>query len=100
MGVALRLPQVAHMGGAGAVGLLVTLRLAVPVQLRLPEDVGGGAASLCDAGGHQRLVAAVQQGARARRHVDLRLNWGGGARDNNEEVYKMNIDLLCMYINK
>lgn len=74
LGVALRLPQVAHVRGAGAVGLLVALLLAAAVQLRIPEDLGGGAASLGDAGGHQRLIGAVQQGGGARGHVDLRLH--------------------------
>lgn len=74
LGVALRLPHVAHVGGAGAVGLVVTLLLAPSVQLRLPENLGGGTAALRYAGGHQRLVASVEQSRGAGGHVDLRLH--------------------------
>lgn len=68
---ALRPPHIAHMCGAGAVGLVLGLGIAPPVQLRVPEDLGGGAASLRYARGHQCLVPAVQEGRGARGHVDF-----------------------------
>lgn len=53
LGVALRLPHVAHMCGAGAVWLILTLLLTSSIQLCLPENLGGGTTTLRYAGGHQ-----------------------------------------------
>lgn len=72
--VTLRLPHIAHVCGAGAVGLVLGLRLASPAQLRLPEDLRGGAATLRYASGHQSLVPAVQERRGARGHVHLWLH--------------------------
>lgn len=69
--VTLRLPHIAHVCGAGAVGLVLGLRFASPAQPRLPEDLRGGATSLCYASRHESLVPAVQESRGARGHVDF-----------------------------
>lgn len=117
--VALRLPHVAHVCGAGAVGLVLGLRLASPAQPRLPGDLRGGATSLRYASGYQSLVPAVQESRGARRHVDLWFHWvqqiktkikkggekrkGGKGEERKRTTWrkdeKMNIDLVCMYMN-
>lgn len=92
----LRPPHIAHVCGAGAVGLVLGLRIAPPAQLRLPEDLGGRTTSLRYARGHQCLVPAVQEGRGTRGHVDfwllcvqqipkMRREEGEGGNDNMEK---------------
>lgn len=87
------------MCGAGAVGLVLGLRLASPAQRRLPEDLCGGATSLRYASSHQSLVPAIQESRGARGHVDFWLHCvkriqkkgsekrreGGGEENDNME---------------
>lgn len=74
LGVALRLPQVAHVYGGSAVELILTVVLTSPLQLRLPEHLSGWTALLRSAGGYQRLVPAVQQSRGAGGHEHLWLH--------------------------
>lgn len=71
-----RLPQVTHLRAGCAVDLVEQLDFRLSKKVGLPGHLGRRPGSLGDAGGHHRFVAAVDQGGRARRHVDLRLHCG------------------------
>lgn len=84
------------MYGGDAVCLILTLLLRSPVQLRLPENLGFRKTTLCNAGGHQWLIATVQQSCGACGHVHFWLHCE--EKEEGEEMtergkdYKMNID--------
>lgn len=101
LGVALRLPHVAHMYGGGAVDIILTLPLTSPIQLCLPEHLSSGTAALRYAGGYQRLIPTVQQSCGAGRHVhfwlhclkeseeEMRQSEGGRGRGGNDRMEKI-----------
>lgn len=106
LGVALRLPHVAHMCGAGAVGLILTLFLTSSIELCLPKDLRGRTTPLGYAGGHQWLIAAIQQSCGASRHIDLWLHCvkerrgrGGNDRIGKRLQNEYRFFCVCIWIN-
>lgn len=85
LGVPRGLPQVAHLCAGGAVDFIEELDFRLAKEVGLPGHLSRRPGSLGDAGGHHRFVAAVDQGAGARRHVDLGLDCRG---ENERERFK------------
>lgn len=74
LGVPRGLPQVTHLCAGRAVDFIEELYFWLAKKVGLPGHLSRRPGSLGDAGGHHGFVAAVDQGGRPCRHVDLRLD--------------------------